>query len=720
MASILPKKATRMKRYLFILTACLLSTFLPGQDAYHSALQTELQQQYNLPAGSWLLNDSEQANLNGDYWYGDMLAENQPATGLPFSRKVHIRVNSAGDNPWDAGYGLQNVQPVASGSACLLVVWLRAEQGNGQLSLFVENSSTYEKEVYLTFNPTAEWTQYLVPFDANQAYPVGGLTVGLHLAWMPQTVEIGGLTVLSYGPGLAIDDLPNQTNNDKYGGWQPDAPWRAEAAHRIERIRKAGLTVKVEDADGNPVPDASVEVKMLKHEFAFGSAVVSRLFAGNNGHNPTYESKLLDLDGRGHGFNWVVFENALKWPGWEQNWITSKDRTAYAVQWLRDHDIQVRGHNLVWPGWSNMPPDIRDNQNNPEYIKERIFGHIEEITTYPGIAGNIAEWDVLNEITTNRDLENALQGHPGYPTGREIYPEIFAKLAEVDPHTKTYLNDYVTISQGNTGGGLYDLKKQFAQEIIDAGVQLDGVGFQGHIGGFPTSIYDVYDILEDFYQTFGTTAKITEYDTNEAVDDELAAKYLRDFLTIVFSHESVDGFLMWGFWDGAHWRGNAPLFNEDWTIKPAGEIFIDLVYDQWWTEESGFTNANGEFSLRGFKGSYEIRIDCGEEVLVDTVELRHDMLVVKSEGELLTGTSAALEAPVYRIFPNPARDFLYIETSAAAGAEVYLFDALGRQVFQRQMSSSRMAIPLHFGKGIFEVVIVGPKGQRTTEAILVD
>lgn len=707
-----------MKLPLCILAICLMSAGAHAQDAYHTALQNSLQNDFGLPAGNWLLNNTETANLNADYWYGDISGNNQAASGQAFSQKVRIVVNSSGANQWDSGYGIQNRQPVNSGSACLLAVWLRSEGGAGRVSLFIQNSSTYENEAYLTFSPPNQWTQFLVPFDANQTYAPGGLTIGLHLAWMPQTVEIGGLAVLDYGTSLPLDALPSQTNNDKYGGWEPDAPWRAEAAQRIEQIRKANLTVRVEDADGAPIPNAAITVEMLQHDYAFGSAVVSRLFAGNNGHNPTYESKLLDLDGRGHGFNWVVFENALKWPGWEQNWITPKPQTASAVQWLRNHGIKIRGHNLVWPGWSNLPPDIQANQNDPDYIKNRIDSHIEEIVTYPGIAGNIAEWDVLNEITTNRDLEYALQGQPGYITGREIYPEIFQKLAEVDPDTKTYINDYVTISQGNTGGGLYDLKKQFAREIIDAGVQLDGIGFQGHIGGFPTSIYDVYNILEDFYLTFGTAAKITEYDTNEAVDDELAATYLRDFLTIVFSHESTDGFMMWGFWDGAHWHGNAPLFYQNWTLKPAGQAFIDLVFNEWWTDENGQTDANGEFSLRGFKGTYKITVDCGDEVLADTFELRNDMVVVKSGSELVSGSAAISDASDFRIFPNPAHDVLHIERTEGPAAEVFIYNAAGRLVLQQKMIAPKIAIPLRFGKGVFQVVAEA-EGQRAVKMIVV-
>lgn len=710
-----------MKPTLVWILFCLNSLAALGQDAYHLFLQETLMDQYTLPEGAWLLPDTEAGTLNGAFSYGDMNVANQDATGQPFTRKARIRVNSSGNNQWDSGYGIRNSVQMNQGDAALLVIWLRAEAGgDGQVSVFVENRNTFEKEVYLTFNPPAQWTQYFIPFDANITYTPDNLTIGLHLAWQPQTIEVGGLAVLNYGKTLSVGDLPNKTNNDKYGGYEPDAPWRAEAAARIEQIRKADLTFVVQDAAGNPIPGATVEAEMLQHEFAFGSAVVSRRFAGNPAHNDTYESKILDLDGKGHGFNWVVFENALKWPGWENNWITTPAQTAKAVQWCRDHDIQVRGHCLVWPGWSNLPNDMQSNAGNPDYMKGRIFDHIEEINTYPGIRDNIAEWDVLNEITTNRDLEMALRGKPGYATGREIYAEIFNKLQEAAPGMETYINDYVTISQANTGGGNYDLKKQFAQELIDAGVKLDGIGFQGHIGAFPTSIYDVEAILDDFYDSFGKKAKITEYDTNEGMGDSLAGKYLRDFLTMVFSHPSMNGFMTWGFWDGAHWHSNAPFFYEDWTMKPAGETFIDLVFSEWWTDESGQTNAGGEYKIRGFRGKYKITVDDGSgNVLTDTIILSDEMTITRRGDEISTGTGH-IGSVEFRVFPNPAREYLNISLpeEMAGTVKLRMFDRSGRLVFTDLVNGPQYTMPLNFGRGVFEVVVGSGRLARTKTIVI--
>jgi GH35 family endo-1,4-beta-xylanase len=706
---------------LFGIALLFFSIDTKGQDEYHLNLQSSLQNEYSLPAGNWAIPNTEAATIAASNTYGNVSENTAPVSDQDFSQKESIIVNAAGANQWDAGYGIGNTQTIQAGSAALMVVWLRAQSSNGpdgKVSVFAENSSTYEKEIYLTFDLSGQWTQYFIPFDAEQTYPPGGLTFGIHLAWQEQTIEVGGVAVLNYGTAIGIEELPNQVNNEQYGGWEADAAWRSEAADRIEALRKANLTIRVQEEDGTPISGAQVTVEMLQHQYGFGSAIVTRLFANNPSHNAIYADKLTNLDGEGHGFNCVVFENAMKWPGWEQSWITTPAQTVNAVEWLMDRDIKLRGHNLVWPDWSNLPPDLEANQNNLPYIRQRLNDHIEEITTYPGLAGNIPEWDVLNEITTNRDLEYAFQGQPGYPTGREIYVDIFNQLEQFDPDTKTYINDYVTISQANTGGGNYDLKKQFAQELIDAGVQLDGIGFQAHIGGFPTSIYDVYGILDDFYTTFGTTAKITEYDTNEAIDDELAATYLRDFLTIVFSHPSTDGFLMWGFWDGAHWHNNAPMFYEDWTMKPAGQTFIDMVFDEWWTETSGATNEQGAYGLRGFKGKYKITIDCGDEVIVDTIELNNNLEVIKTGSELTTDLHTPGASIGVKVYPNPATGLLTLEKTTEGPIQILLYTPNGQLVLQTEMMGDSMAIPLNFGTGIFELVLKSDHRIQTEQLII--
>lgn len=65
---------------------------------------------------------------------------------------------------------------------------------------------------------------------------------------------------------------------------------------------------------------------------------------------------------------------------------------------------------------------------------------------------------------------------------------------------------------------------------------------------------------------------------------------------------------MWGFWDGSHWLGDAPVFYRDWSLKPSGQAFKDLVFKTWWTNADGQTSAQGEFKTRGFLGDYDIAV----------------------------------------------------------------------------------------------------------------
>ena len=44
---------------------------------------------------------------------------------------------------------------------------------------------------------------------------------------------------------------------------------------------------------------------------------------------------------------------------------------------------------------------------------------------------------------------------------------------------------------------------------------------------------------------------------------------------IIHSHPGVQGVLMWGFWDQAHWKPEAALVNGDnFVLNRAGETYI--------------------------------------------------------------------------------------------------------------------------------------------------
>jgi hypothetical protein len=114
----------------------------------------------------------------------------------------------------------------------------------------------------------------------------------------------------------------------------------------------------------------------------------------------------------------------------------------------------------------------------------------------------------------------------------------------------------------------------------------------------------------DRYGRFGKALWITEYDV--VMDDvETAEALTRDFYTTLFSHPSVQGIVMWGFWDASHWKNNAALYRSDWTLKPAGKAYRDLVLGEWKTNVTLTTDSTGRLVTRAFLGDYEIKASSG-------------------------------------------------------------------------------------------------------------
>ena len=102
----------------------------------------------------------------------------------------------------------------------------------------------------------------------------------------------------------------------------------------------------------------------------------------------------------------------------------------------------------------------------------------------------------------------------------------------------------------------------------------------------------------------GLPLQVTELDVLTG-DPDLQAAYLRDVLTVMYSHPAVEGVIMWGFWDGAHWKRTALLYARDWSEKPALKVWRELIFKQWWTD------AKGRFAASGFVGEYEVTASRG-------------------------------------------------------------------------------------------------------------
>jgi hypothetical protein len=48
------------------------------------------------------------------------------------------------------------------------------------------------------------------------------------------------------------------------------------------------------------------------------------------------------------------------------------------------------------------------------------------------------------------------------------------------------------------------------------------------------------------------------------------------------------------------------MYRRDWSEKPNGAVYRELVFRRWWTDVRGRTGRRGAFATRGFLGSYVV------------------------------------------------------------------------------------------------------------------
>lgn len=557
--------------------------------------------------GSPSMTDGQGASLIGPSGVHSFERQNHPeraavsvvkVEGQPFTEAIRAEVRARSDQPWDVQLGARTVAPVRKGDVLLATFYFRTEwapqeSGEGQTEFVFELArEPWTKSVSYPIHASREWRQVFVPFVAAESHPAGEAQMIFRLGYDRQIIDIGGVTVQNFKGEKKLAELP--VTRLSYGGMEPDAPWRAAAQARIEKHRKADLTIQVLDRSGKRVPGAQVSVKLLRHTFGFGTCVPAKLLLSSG--SDRFRSLLVEL------FSVATLENDLKWQPLSGDWGPdfTVERAQSGIAALRELGLQVRGHVLVWPGWRNLPKSLRGHEHNSDRLKLEVLRHIEHLASET--RGKLLHWDVVNEPFDNHDLLDIL--------GPEVMVDWFQKARQADPAAKLFINDYAILSGGGGTTPHRDHYEKTIELLSNRGAPFDGIGLQGHFGTSLTSPEDLLAILDRFAK-FGKTLWVTEYDI--VMDDlELAGSYTRDFYTTLFSHPAVGGIVMWGFWDGSHWKDNAPLYTNDFSIKPAGRAYRELLLDRWSTRATGSSDDQGRFQTRGFLGRYEIRVTRGD------------------------------------------------------------------------------------------------------------
>ncbi len=317
-------------------------------------------------------------------------------------------------------------------------------------------------------------------------------------------------------------------------------------------------------------------------------------------------------------FSSITAENAMKpdalWPsipGTSQPGTPTFAQADIIANFALNNGIRLRGHTLLWhrtiPAWMlegplNNPPNYRAAiQQN---LRNYIFAVVQR---YP----EVYAWDVVNEVAS--DPQNAANPYRtdslwyaaysiGGLNGKDYVRDAFTfanqartSVGKTSATMKLMLNDYNTELPGKRANVM-----QIVQELVNAGVPIDGVGHQFHLqlgadvaqvtaaltaveGISTTLVNHVTELDVSIYADPGTCYAqgtippcLPDYGASppQSVLSQQATLYRALFNA--FNRPSVQSVSFWGIADNHTWLNTYPVTR---TNRP---LLFDTVRDPKW------------------------------------------------------------------------------------------------------------------------------------------
>ena len=398
--------------------------------------------------------------------------------------------------------------------------------------------------------------------------------------------------------------------------------------------RMSSMKISVEDQNGNAISNATVDVRMTRHAFQFGSQVRDRLYtisqsefdslsvsqrqglleSSNTTFTPDWQDVLNYRDAVHENFNHVIPTNGMQWIAYKNNGPSNPDA---AILQAQANGMTVTGHAVVWgnDGWPT-PTEFRPGANpdaqefHDALIAERL-GSNGIMTRYSdtGVGPTVTDWDVLNEPLNERYYSTTFANAGIYANENEARTDFFIRANNLRPDASLAINEYNILN--SSGDGNANAYRDLVNSMLGLGAPIDKIKVQAHMGVSGISKSDLTRRLDILAET-GLPIVISEFDMRDDANQLSNAEQkqlFQDILEASFEHESVEGFNMWGFWDAAHWRGNGPLFDDSWAVKDESSAWFDLVRGEWMTElNSQALDGGGMWIGDVIDGTYEFDV----------------------------------------------------------------------------------------------------------------
>ncbi|ACL74541.1 glycoside hydrolase family 10 [Ruminiclostridium cellulolyticum H10] len=395
-------------------------------------------------------------------------------------------------------------------------------------------------------------------------------------------------------------------------------------------------TAKLSGLDGSVLKNTEVVVQQTRHKFLFGCAqfdaipYVNNEFKGEEKERAEQRfDKFIDLFNYATlPFYWAFYESVKGQPMIKE--------TKKAAEWLVSNGLLLKGHTLCWH--TITAPWLLD-MTNEEILMAQMKRINRDVSEFEGL---IDIWDAINEVVIMPVFDKYDNGITRIckELGRiKLVSKVFSEAKKANPSATLLINDF------NTSESYAIL----LEGLIEAGVPIDAIGIQSHMHQGYWGVEKTLEVLERFSRfnlplhfTENTLVsgqlippeiedlndyQVKEWPSTVAGEDRQAREVISHYKTLL-ANPKVESITWWDFADGAWLGAPSGFITVDNRVKPAYDELHKLIKGEWWLKPTKYmTNENGEITISGFFGDYEVscqgkRIGFTFDSSNDTVKLK--------------------------------------------------------------------------------------------------
>lgn len=407
--------------------------------------------------------------------------------------------------------------------------------------------------------------------------------------------------------------------------------------------RKASSVLRVTDAQGNPIKNAKLQLKMKNHEFLFGCGAFDSIAYANPGTpsyiNPEIKMERAFLEERVQ--KWLDLYNYGTLPFYLGAYEPvegkpEQESRMNAANFLNSKGVTVKGHPLCW---HTACADWLMAYDNKTILDKQLRRIERDVTAFKGV---IDKWDVINEVVIMPifdKYDNAITRICKEYGRVNLVKRVFEEAKAANPDAELLINDFNTSTN-------YEI---LIDGCLNAGAPITTIGIQSHQHQGYWGADKVYEVLER-YEHFGLPIHFTE---NTLISGSLIPPEIEDLndwqvsewpstpeleerqrqqteemYRILFAHPQVKAITGWDFADGAWLGAPSGVIRKDNSEKPVYKQLKKMIKEEWWTDTEICTDENGFVTAEGFKGEYELVLGAASAKLTLTDGLEKQDIVL--------------------------------------------------------------------------------------------